>query len=85
MLASPKNTIKKNRECGDTPVCGERQVGVGTVQNLSGAGMKVDFEGESHAQRKGLQALSGVCVENGTDTKANIGHRQHLRRRGKSN
>lgn len=58
---------------------------VGTVQNLSSAGMKADFEGESHAQRKGFQALSGVCVENRTGTKVNIGHGQHLRRRGKTN
>lgn len=54
------------------------------MQNLSSAGMKVDFEGKSHAQRKGFQALSGVGVENRAGTKANIGHRQHLRRRGKN-
>lgn len=55
------------------------------MQNLSSAGVKVDFEGDSHAQRKGFQALSGVCVENRTGTKANIGDGQHLRRRGKTN
>lgn len=53
------------------------------MQNLSSAGMKVDCEGESQAQRKGFQALSGVCVENRTGTEANIRHRQHLRRTGK--
>lgn len=55
------------------------------MQNLPSAGMKVDFEGESHAQRKGFQALPGVCGENRTGTKANIGHGQDLRRRGKTN
>lgn len=55
------------------------------MQNLSSAGMKVDFKGESHAQRKGFQALSGVCVENRTGPEVNIGHGQHLRRRVKTN
>lgn len=53
------------------------------MQNLSSVGMKVDSEGESQAQRKGFQALLGVCVENRTGTKADIRHGQHLRRTGK--
>ena len=44
----PKHNVF--RFCGDRPVCGERQVGVGAVQDLSGAGMKVDSEGEHYAQ-----------------------------------
>lgn len=58
-------------------------MGIGTVQNLSSAGMKVNCEGESQAQREGFQGLPGVCVENRTGTKTNIGYGQHLRRRGK--
>lgn len=54
------------------------------MHNLSSAGMKVDCEGESQAQRKGFQVLPGVCVENRTGTKANIEHRQHLERKGKN-
>jgi len=66
------------------PVCGEREVGVGAVQGVSRAGVKVDSEGEHYAQGQGFQALPGVRVEHGTGTEAHVGHGDHLRNEGKN-
>lgn len=46
--------------------------------------MKVDSEGEHCAQGDGFQALSGVRVEHWTGTEAHIGHRYHLKNKGKN-
>lgn len=54
-------------------------MGVGAVEGLSCAAVEVDGEGENQTQREGLQALTGVGVEQWSRAEGHIGHRHHLR------